>query len=76
MVAVFAIYLGRRTTPSRAADAKGLARLRWDSVDGDDAYIILRDGKGSPAHCGSKERRKNGSTRRCHEPLVQTQNDL
>ena len=36
---------GHRTTPSRAANAKGLARLRWDSVDGADAYIILRDGK-------------------------------
>jgi hypothetical protein len=36
---------GRRTPPSPAINSKGLARLRWDSVNGADAYIILRDGK-------------------------------
>jgi len=36
---------GRRTTASRPARANGLARLRWDSVTGADAYIIIRDGK-------------------------------
>ena len=36
---------GRRTPPSRTTPAKGLARLRWDSVTGADAYIVLRDGK-------------------------------
>lgn len=36
---------GRRTAASPAAMAKGLARLRWDSVEGADAYVILRDGK-------------------------------
>jgi hypothetical protein len=36
---------GRRTPPSIAAKAKGRARLRWDSVNGGDAYIVIRDGK-------------------------------
>jgi hypothetical protein len=36
---------GRRTPASPAARAKGLARLRWDSVDGADAYVVVRDGK-------------------------------
>lgn len=36
---------GRRTAVSPAARAKGFARLRWDSVAGADAYIIVRDGK-------------------------------
>ena len=36
---------GRRTPVSRTANAKGLAQLRWDSVPGADAYVILRDGK-------------------------------
>ena len=36
---------GRRTTESGAIKAGGLARLRWDSVPGGDAYIVLRDGK-------------------------------
>ena len=36
---------GRRTVASRTTKAKGLARLRWDSVDGADAYIVVRDGK-------------------------------
>jgi hypothetical protein len=36
---------GRRTGPSPAVSADGLATLRWDSVAGADAYIVLRDGK-------------------------------
>ena len=36
---------GRRTAVSRATKAGGLARLRWDSVAGADAYIVLRDAK-------------------------------
>ena len=36
---------GRRSVVSRATKAKGLARLHWDSVDGADAYVVVRDGK-------------------------------
>jgi hypothetical protein len=36
---------GIRTAASEAATAPGLATLRWDSVPGADAYIVLRDGK-------------------------------
>lgn len=36
---------GKRSAPSLGAVADGLASLRWDSVRGADAYIILRDGK-------------------------------
>jgi len=36
---------GRRTPASPATRAKGLARLRWDSVAGGDAYMVVRDGK-------------------------------
>jgi len=36
---------GRRTGVSRGSKAKGLARLRWDSVTGADAYVVVRDGK-------------------------------
>jgi hypothetical protein len=36
---------GRRTAPSRATKADGIARLQWDSVDGADAYLVVRDGK-------------------------------
>lgn len=36
---------GRRTPASRPTKAAGLAKLRWDSVPGADAYLILRDGK-------------------------------
>ena len=36
---------GNRTKSSPAAKAAGLATLRWDSVAGADAYIIVRDGK-------------------------------
>ncbi len=36
---------GNRTVPSAATKAKGLAKLRWDSVNGGDAYIVYRDGK-------------------------------
>ena len=36
---------GNRTSASKAVKADGLATLRWDSVPGGDAYVILRDGK-------------------------------
>jgi len=36
---------GGRTAPSASARAGGLATLRWDSVAGADAYIVVRDGK-------------------------------
>src|SRR5688572_13169823 len=36
---------GRRTPASPVARAKGLAKLRWDSVNGGDAYIVVRDGE-------------------------------
>jgi hypothetical protein len=36
---------GRRTALSPAARAGGLATLRWDSVPGADAYVVVRDGK-------------------------------
>ena len=36
---------GRRTVQSRGVKANGLARLRWDSVEGADAYVVVRDGK-------------------------------
>lgn len=36
---------GRRTGISKDAKAGGLAKLRWDSVNGADAYVVLRDGK-------------------------------
>lgn len=36
---------GRRSAASRATKAGGLARLRWDSVPGADAYVVVRDGK-------------------------------
>jgi hypothetical protein len=36
---------GRRSVVSRAVKAQGLARLRWDSVPGADAYIVVRDGR-------------------------------
>ncbi|MCI0358845.1 MAG: hypothetical protein L0211_10220 [Planctomycetaceae bacterium] len=36
---------GNRTASSPTVRAAGLARLRWDSVPGADAYIVLRDGK-------------------------------
>jgi hypothetical protein len=36
---------GRRAAVSRATKAGGLARLRWDSVPGADAYVVVRDGK-------------------------------
>jgi hypothetical protein len=35
---------GDRTAASSAAKARGRARLRWDSVNGADAYIVVRDG--------------------------------
>ncbi len=36
---------GRRTALSPATKVGGLARLRWDSVPGADAYIVVRDGQ-------------------------------
>jgi hypothetical protein len=36
---------GNRTAPSKSVTAAGLATLRWDSVPGADAYVILRDGQ-------------------------------
>jgi hypothetical protein len=36
---------GERTSASEPVRAAGLATLRWDSVPGADAYVILRDGK-------------------------------
>jgi hypothetical protein len=36
---------GKRTAASPLAKAAGLARLRWDSVNGADAYVVVRDGK-------------------------------
>jgi hypothetical protein len=36
---------GHRTAASRTTKAGGLARLRWDSVPGSDAYVVVRDGK-------------------------------
>ena len=36
---------GKRSPPSKSAEARGLATLQWDSVPGGDAYIILRDGR-------------------------------
>lgn len=36
---------GRRTAVSKPTKTQGLAKLRWDSVPGADAYIVLRDGK-------------------------------
>lgn len=36
---------GLRSAVSRVVKAGGLARLRWDSVVGADAYVIVRDGR-------------------------------
>lgn len=36
---------GVRTAASSAIKAAGRAKLRWDSVDGADAYVVIRDGK-------------------------------
>jgi len=36
---------GRRTAASGSVRAGGLATLRWDSVRGADAYVVVRDGK-------------------------------
>ena len=36
---------GRRTAVSASVTAKGIAKLRWDSVPGGDSYIVVRDGK-------------------------------
>jgi hypothetical protein len=36
---------GLRSKVSKSARAAGLATLRWDSVPGADAYVVLRDGQ-------------------------------
>jgi hypothetical protein len=36
---------GRRSLSSASSPARGRAKLRWDSVPGADAYVIIRDGK-------------------------------
>jgi len=36
---------GKRSAPSKSVPANGLATLRWDSVPGGDAYVVLRDGR-------------------------------
>jgi len=36
---------GQQTEISRTARANGRAQLRWDSVPGADAYLVVRDGK-------------------------------
>lgn len=36
---------GKRTATSPGTKARGLAKLRWDSVNGGDSYIVVRDGK-------------------------------
>src|SRR4051794_18654130 len=36
---------GRRSPASRPVRAGGLARLRWGSVPGADAYLVERDGR-------------------------------
>lgn len=36
---------GEKTPASPAVRARGVATLRWESVPGADAYIVLRDGK-------------------------------
>lgn len=36
---------GLRSPPSASTRAQGKARLRWDSVAGADAYVVLRDGQ-------------------------------
>jgi hypothetical protein len=36
---------GKQSRVSAAARATGFATLRWDSVPGADAYVVVRDGK-------------------------------
>jgi hypothetical protein len=36
---------GDRTPPSPLTKSNGFARLQWDSVNGGDAYVVVRDGK-------------------------------
>jgi hypothetical protein len=36
---------GKRSSPSPSTKAGGRAKLRWDSVPGGDAYVVIRDGK-------------------------------
>ena len=49
---------GNRSAPSPSTSAKGLARLKWDSVPGADAYVIVRDGKevGGPVRMEGSEK--------------------
>ena len=54
---------GKRSAPSKPVEAGGLAALRWDSVTGADAFIVLRDGKeitGLLRIEGSEKRWKDG----------------
>ena len=62
---------GRRTAASPPSRAGGLATLRWDSVPGADAYIVLRDGKerrGPAAHRGLAEGMDRQARPMRHEP--------
>jgi len=36
---------GKRSPMSATVKTKGIAKLRWDSVNGADSYIVVRDGK-------------------------------
>ena len=36
---------GNRSEPSREVIVNGLANLAWDSVNGADAYVVLKDGE-------------------------------
>lgn len=58
---------GRRTAASRATRAGGLAKLRWDSVNGANAYIIVRDGRD---RCALRGRTRNGPTWRNRDDLI------
>ena len=54
---------GARTAPSEAARANGRATLRWDSVPGADAYVILRDGRPVAGPLRAEGARKEWSDR-------------
>ncbi len=49
---------GRRSQPSPSVTAKGFASLAWDSLDGADAYVLLRDGRevGGPLRIEGSEK--------------------
>ncbi len=57
---------GRRSPPSAATKASGMARLAWDSVTGADAYIVLRDGQeiAGPVRIEGSEKRWADSVER------------